>query len=127
MNELLKIKQDFKAVRKVIERGSSLHKELSKELLNSLEEKCIDLYKIVELSKQLEEVEDLQIYEDNEVVLYQNGNRFELGVVRRKANSPDSYFINYHTGDTSACTHARNLHKISNLYAFEIRRRSCNE
>ena len=61
-------------------------------------------------------------YEPSEVVLYQNGDKFELGVVKHRANQPDEYFVWYHTGDTAACTHARNLHKITNLYAFDIKR-----
>ena len=32
----------------------------------------------------------------------------------------DEYFVNYHTGDTAARTHARHLSKISNRYAFHI-------
>ena len=61
-------------------------------------------------------------YEVGEVVIYQNGDKFELGVVKRKANQEDEYFIWYHMGDTAACTHARNLHKITNSYAFDIKR-----
>ena len=70
---------------------------------------------------------EYQTYKPNEIVLYQNGDRFELGVVKRLAYKPDQYFIWYHTGDTAACTHARNLHKITNSYAFEIRRKNWEE
>lgn len=66
-------------------------------------------------------------YQPKEIVLYQNGDRFELGEIKRLANKPDEYFIWYHTGDTAACTHARNLHKITNSYAFEIRRKNTEE
>jgi len=61
-------------------------------------------------------------FEVGEVVIYQNGESFELGIIKRLGNSPQTYFIYYHTGDTAACTHERNLHKIINLYAFEIKR-----
>ena len=61
-------------------------------------------------------------YEVGEVVIYQNGDRFELGIIKNKAYREDEYFIWYHMGDTAACTHARNLHKITNLYAFKIER-----
>ena len=61
-------------------------------------------------------------FEIGEVVLYQNGERFELGVV--KSIRENGYFVNYHTGDTAALTNERDLHKIANSYAFEIRRKS---
>jgi len=61
-------------------------------------------------------------FEVGEVVLYQNGDKFELGIVKRFGNKPNTYFIWYHMGDTAACTDEINLHKIINLYAFDIKR-----
>jgi hypothetical protein len=68
------------------------------------------------------ELKKMNKYEVGEVVLYQNGDNFELGIIKRLGNSPDTYFVWYHMGDTAACTNERNLHKIINLYAFEIKR-----
>jgi len=65
------------------------------------------------------EKETISEYQEGEAVLYQNGNRFELGIVKRVCGD-NEYFINYHTGDTAARTHARNLHKIANGYAFHV-------
>lgn len=64
-------------------------------------------------------------YKVGEPVIYQNGNVFELGIVKRDCGN-DEYFINYHSGDTAARTHARNLHKITNRYAFKIYRLDLN-
>lgn len=61
-------------------------------------------------------------FKEGELVLYQNGNSFELGVVKR-ARDEESYFVYYHTGDTAALTHESNLHKIKNKYAFNIERK----
>ena len=58
-------------------------------------------------------------FEIGEPVIYQNGDRFELGIVKTICDN-NEYFINYHTGDTAARTHARHLHKISNRYAFHV-------
>ena len=58
----------------------------------------------------------------NEVVIYQNGDSFELGVIKTVKEN-NEYFVNYHTGETAALTHSRNLHKIKNVYAFDIRRK----
>lgn len=63
--------------------------------------------------------EEFPQYKEGEVVLYQNGDHFELGIVKRVCGD-DEYFVNYHTGDTAARTHARNLHKVANAYAFHI-------
>lgn len=65
-------------------------------------------------------------YFPEEVVIYQNGNQFELGVVKSKANQDDEYFVRYHMGDTAACTHAINLHKIHNSYVFQVIRKDVN-
>jgi len=64
----------------------------------------------------------METFKPGEVVLYQNGDKFELGVVKRLGNMPDTYFVWYHMGDTTACTDVRNLHKITNSYAFKIER-----
>ena len=88
-------------------------------------------------------------FEVGEVVLYQNGEKFELGVVKQVVpveikdrlkqdglfGEPSGetthveykYFVNYHTGDTAAMTPEYTLHKIVNLYAFDIKRKSCEE
>lgn len=73
----------------------------------------------------------------NEVVLYQNGDRFELGIVKEvlEREVPDfpsdtkqtcEYRVWYHTGDTSALTPEHCLHKISNAYAFTILRKQAD-
>lgn len=75
----------------------------------------------------------------NEVVLYQNGDRFELGIVkevleREVLDFPSDaeqtivceYRVWYHTGDTSALTPEHCLHKISNAYAFTILRKQAD-
>ena len=88
-------------------------------------------------------------FEVGEVVLYQNGEKFELGVVKKVVpveikdrlkqdglfGEPSGetthieyiYFVNYHTGDTAAMTPEHTLHKIVNLYAFDIKRKSCED
>ena len=65
--------------------------------------------------------EEYQKYEVGEPVVYTNGDKVELGVVK-KVCGDDEYFVNYHTGDTAARTHARHLSKISNQYAFHVAR-----
>lgn len=84
-------------------------------------------------------------FKENEVVIYQNGDHFELGVVKKvvpkrftkvtKTTNAEmigednhySYFVLYHIGETAALTDEDNLRKISNEYAFLILRRSVEE
>lgn len=84
-------------------------------------------------------------FKENEVVIYQNGDHFELGVVKKVVPKPFtkvtkttnaemigednhySYFVLYHMGETAALTDEDNLRKISNEYAFLILRRSVEE
>lgn len=58
-------------------------------------------------------------YEVGEPVIYVNGTKAELGIVKKDCGN-DEYFVNYHTGDTAARTHARHLIKVSNRYAYHI-------
>lgn len=58
-----------------------------------------------------------------EVFVYTSGDRCEIGVVKRKnPGTPDGYFCWYHTGDTASLTHASDMHKIANGWAFKITR-----
>lgn len=67
----------------------------------------------------------MEKFVEGEVVLYQNGNSFELGIVKRVCDNGDC-FVWYHTGDTAARTSPCHLHKITNSYAFSITRLSCD-
>jgi hypothetical protein len=74
-------------------------------------------------------------FKKGEIVLYQNGNIFELGIIKTVVNAGSqeegkiayNYRVWYHTGDTTALTHESDLHKITNAYAFNIIRRSAND
>ena len=64
-------------------------------------------------------------FKEGDPVIYQNGSRFELGIIKSVRPDGVSYFVNYHTGDTAALTDDRHLHEISNAYAFSIARKHC--
>ena len=82
---------------------------------------CMEIMQMQE-AKQFEVQEPYPQYGEDEPVIYQCGDRFELGIVKSVCGG-DEYFVNYHTGETAARTHARNLHKITNGYAFWIERK----
>lgn len=62
-------------------------------------------------------------------VIYVNGNRYELGVVKDIlfVNNKYLYRVWYHTGSTTATTDEDLLHTISNDYAFSILRKSADK
>lgn len=60
-------------------------------------------------------------YRVGQFVIYANGSRLELGEIKEIVD--DTYCrVWYHTGDTTALTHVRNLSPIQNEYAFNINR-----
>lgn len=54
-----------------------------------------------------------ETYEPGELFVYINGDRWELGVVKRPG-SGNGYFCWYSRGDTAAFTPARCMHKLAN-------------
>ena len=52
-------------------------------------------------------------FKPGELFVYVNGDRWELGVVKRKVNS-DTYACWYSTGDTAARTPVTCMHKLAN-------------
>ena len=86
-------------------------------------------------------------FKEGQVVLYQNGTSFELGIVKEvverivkqhlkqdglygEPTGEDTiqfyYRVWYHTGDTSALTNEINLHELKNDYAFLVMRRKAD-
>jgi hypothetical protein len=88
-------------------------------------------------------------FKENEIVLYQNGDTFQLGLISEVVPVLDraylkqqgfppkgepqgeeftsyKYRVWYHTGDTTAMTSEDKLHKVNNAYAFLILRRKAD-
>lgn len=69
-------------------------------------------------------------FKEGDIVLYQNGNTFELGLVKdilntnTRTNNNYKYRVYYHMGSTTAVTDECNLHPINNAYAFTIIKKS---
>ena len=51
-------------------------------------------------------------FKENEIVLYQNGDSFEVGKIKRLCD--DGAFVWYHPSDTAAKTPYESMHKIKN-------------
>lgn len=55
-----------------------------------------------------------EYFSPGELFVYTNGDRWELGMVKRPNNSGDGYFCYYSRGDTAANTPTSCMHKLSN-------------
>jgi hypothetical protein len=64
------------------------------------------------------EPEELEKYEPGELFIYVNGDRYEIGKVKRPNNTGDGYFCYYHSGDTAANTPTDRMHKLTNAYTI---------
>lgn len=67
------------------------------------------------VAKQPEaEGEESETFAEGELFVYVNGDRWELGMVKRPNRTGDGYFCWYSTGDTAANTPTRCMHKLAN-------------
>ena len=55
-------------------------------------------------------------FKENELIIYQNGDRFEIGRIKRLTE--DGAFVYYHSGDTASKTPFDCMHKLINNYCI---------
>lgn len=53
---------------------------------------------------------------ENELIIYQNGDRFEIGRIKRLTE--DGAFVYYHSGDTASKTPFDCMHKLQNAHCI---------
>ena len=63
------------------------------------------------------EIETDTEFHEGELVLYQNGSRFEIGKIKRIVD--DGAFVYYHSGETAAKTPFDCMRKIVNAYTIK--------
>lgn len=56
-------------------------------------------------------------FKDGELIIYQNGDRYEIGKIKRIV--PGGAFVWYHEGDTAAKTPFDCMHKLANGYTIK--------
>ena len=61
-------------------------------------------------------------FENGELFVYTNGDRWELGMVKRPNNTGDGYFCWYSLGDTAANTPTDHMHKLANAGYSHVER-----
>ena len=59
---------------------------------------------------------DIAGFKEGELIIYQNGDRFEIGKIKRITE--DGAFVWYHEGETAAKTPFDCMHKLVNAYAI---------
>ena len=55
-------------------------------------------------------------FKEGELIVYQNGDRFEIGKIKRITE--DGAFVWYHEGETAAKTPFDCMHKLVNAYTI---------
>ena len=60
---------------------------------------------------------DMAEFKEGELIVYQNGDRFEIGKIKRITE--DGAFVWYHEGETAAKTPFDCMHKLVNGYVIE--------
>jgi len=60
---------------------------------------------------------DMAEFKEGELIVYQNGDRFEIGKIKRITK--DGAFVWYHEGETAAKTPFDCMHKLVNGYVIE--------
>lgn len=55
-------------------------------------------------------------FKENELIIYQNGDRFEIGRIKRVVE--DGAFIYYHSGETASKTPFDCMHKLQNAHCI---------
>ena len=58
-------------------------------------------------------------FKEGELFIYINGDRAEIGKVKRKNNAGDGYFCHYHEGSTAANTPLNCMYKLINAYTIK--------
>lgn len=58
-------------------------------------------------------------FKPGELFIYQNGNKYEIGKVKKPNYDGTGYFCWYHTGSTTANTPIECMHKLVNAYVIE--------
>lgn len=57
-------------------------------------------------------------FKEGEYILYQNGDTFELGKIKRLCDN--GAFVWYHEGETAAKTSFEDMHKLENAHTIRI-------
>lgn len=89
-------------------------------------EKYVEYTEVLDRCKKLLKDNPASAFDVGEPIIYQNGDSYELGIVKKVCENGDC-FVNYNTGDTAARTPKETMHKIKNRYAFHVYRLDTND
>ena len=70
-----------------------------------------------EYAQDATEAAETPEFEEGELIVYQNGDTFEIGEIKRICD--DGAFVWYHEGDTASKTPFGNMHKLRNAYCIK--------
>ena len=71
-----------------------------------------------ETEKALAEAAETPEFHEGELIVYQNGETFQIGEIKRICD--EGAFVWYHEGDTASLTPFENMHKLQNAFCIKF-------
>lgn len=72
-----------------------------------------------EYAQDATEVAETPEFHEGELIVYQNGETFQIGEIKRLCDFAEGAFVYYHEGDTACLTPFENMHKLQNAYCIK--------
>lgn len=90
--------------------------EILREQFDRIVEKLVPIAMMFEDDDKDAEDEEPQDFKEGELIVYQNGDTFQIGEIKRLCS--DGAFVWYHKGDTASKTSFENMHKLQNAFCI---------
>lgn len=90
--------------------------EILREQFDRIVEKLVPIAMMFEDDDEDAEDEEPQDFKEGELIVYQNGDTFQIGEIKRICD--DGAFVWYHEGDTASKTPFENMHKLQNAFCI---------
>lgn len=86
----------------------------------------------IEMPKDATEAAETHDFHEGELIVYQNGETFQIGEIKRLCDFAEGAFVYYHEGNTACLTPFENMHKLQNAYcikqtSFALDRSICDD
>lgn len=72
-----------------------------------------------EYAQDATEAAETHDFHEGELIVYQNGDTFQIGEIKRLCDFGEGAFVYYHEGDTASLTPFENMHKLRNAYCIK--------
>ena len=89
--------------------------------VNEAVEKALDVLHGIdtEALQDAAEATETHDFREGELIIYVNGDTFQIGEIKRLCDFAEGAFVYYHEGDTACLTPFENMHKLQNAYCIK--------